>query len=671
MRKSGHGFKKALEQLEKLKKISYGSPAMVSPLHQDRKEENPICEMKDALKNIGGYFKKAATSPKKQADKALKESNFLISGVQNVFSFLENRERRLYQSLVHDYSELSKTYSKTQENLSHKITSESEEEVIDEVESPEEERFLNNLVEVKKDRCYELFYISDEDNKRFYTETLSQIIYKQGKLHEASHEGDPLTKTIVWRSEETQKVSSSLIFTNDAPIRIFYETALSHFHLPFVEKIHNAVMALFCSRYPTTLVSNSPKKDNTRYFNDFLLFLREAWLALSTDPQETVCRSSQVLISALSLGIFESKRVFTEAARYLYFHITTKLEAEGKKALSTGQYITEAYETLYRLFAKYPNGPLFKAIDILLETGTTSFDPFMLGMLPSHEGTLTWGEKTIRVIRSPSPVHQNSIVYATCNEEFTGFLKTKAELGEMTLVLNIQNRLTRKDRARSHIIEATIERVSNAYVFSFPEPEELLKSLEEHYGEQETFSTFLSSLQKEFTVGSSLFLIPQLSLKGMEEFIAQSFPKLKDVFFSKKKILFRNDKLLLLHTISYLLVFKLIEILNPDNLVVMSKDGLDYASVFIAGFAFFSQDDFWDEHKLKLAMTKILSPTLVARDRLVFTHHMELLSKFVNCLRKNRAHLGALQPLFSYDPQKWELTGYLEEITEVSDTHNS
>ncbi|MEF9497385.1 calcium-binding protein [Chlamydia sp. 04-14] len=677
MRRSCYNFEKALEHLEKLKKISYSSPSSFienAKLDDMFSVDHHVDEMKQALKNIEDYLKKAGALPKSEANKALQESNFLIAGVQNVFSFLESRERELYQSLVHDYSELSKVYSKTQANLSRKIIKEEQEEDEDLVEREleemhQEERFLNNLVEVKRDRSYELFYMSDEENKRFYTDTLTQIICKQGKIHETAHEGDPLTKTLLWNSEELHNLASSLVFTNDMPIRLFYQKALSDLETESTEKIHNAVMGLFFSRYEATVVSNNPKKDNLHYFNDFLYFLRDAWKALSNNTHDQMhYRHSHTLMSALSSGIFEGKLVFIEAARYLYFHIHTKLQLEGdKKPLSSGQYVSEVYEELYRLLSKYPNGPLFKAIDRMLDPSSSVFDPIILGMFPGIEGTLKLGDKSITVIRSPSPITQSSILYANCNEEFIGFLNAKADLGETTFILNIQNRLSRKDRARSRVIEESLDRIDRAFIFSFPEPEDLLKSIERLHGEQETFFGFFSVLKEEFNKSGSLslFSIPNISKGQIHEFLDNSLSVLKDTFFSKKKILFKNDKLLLLHIISYLLVFKLIEIIDPNNLIVMSKDGLDYASIFISGFTSFAGEESWDEHRLKLLMVKVLAPTLVARDRLIFVNHIELMSKFLNCLRKNKQNLSNLKPLFSYDLEKWDFSDYLNEITEA------
>ncbi|BAE81019.1 calcium binding EF-hand protein precursor [Chlamydia felis Fe/C-56] len=675
MRKACYNFEKALEHLEKLKKISYGSPASFinsAKINELFSNDHYVGEMKQALKNIEDYLKKAGSLPKSEANKALQESNFLIAGVQNVFSFLESRERELYQSLANDYSEISKVYNKTQANLSRKIIKEEEEEELVERELEEmceEERFLNNLVEVKRDRSYELFYMSDEENKRFYTDTLIQIICKQGKVHETAHEGDPLTKTIVWNSEELHNIASSLVFANDMPIRLFYQKALSDLETESTKKIHNAVMGLFFSRYDATVVSNNPKKDNLRYFNDFLYFLRDAWKTLSDHTHDqTHYRHSFTLISALSSGIFESKLAFTEAARYLYFHIHTKLHPEGeKKPLSSGHYVSEIYEELYRFLSKYPNGPLFKAIDRMLDPHSSVFDPIILGMFPGLEGTLKLGDKSINVIRSPSPITQSSILYANCNEEFIGFLNAKANLGDTTLVLNIQNRLSRKDRARSRVLEEILDGIDRAHVFSFPEPEDLLNGIEKMHGEQETFLGFFSVFKEEFNKSgsSSLFSVPDVSIGKIHAFIDDSLSVLKETFFSKKKILFKNDKLLLLHIISYLIVFKLIEIIDPNNLIVMSKDGLDYASVFISGFSFFADDEFWDEHRLKLLMVKVLAPTLVARDRLVFANYIELMSKFLNCLRKNRQNLSNLKPIFNYDLEKWNFSGYLNEITEA------
>lgn len=674
MKRCRYNFEQALEDLERMKKISYG----VS--RSSKRDNKEVTEIREALKNLEDYLYRMSSSSHRQLDKALKESEFLISGVQNVFSFLENQENTLYQSLVDEYENIDKAYHKVQTHL-HKALQAPEEEIENNETLHEEkqELFLNNLVEVKKDYSYELFFMSDEDNKRFYSEALSQIIYKQSKLHENVHENDPLTKTILWKSNEIKKSASSLVVKNDVMFRAFYPEALNHLNIEAIQKTHNAIMALFLSRYEATSVGHDPKKNNISYFNDFLLFLREARKDLHNDLKDLSCDQKRVklLTSALSMGIFESKLVFEDVAHYLYYQITLPIQPEGtKKPLSSGQYLMDIYEELYRKFAKYPNGPLFKAIDRILESGTHHiFDPIILGMFPSLEGVLKFEDQQIDIIRSPSPVAQSSILYATCNEEFLGFLDEKVDRGEVTFILNIQNRVSRKERARCRVIEETLEQaeyVSHTQLFSFPNPEDLLENLEKIHGDIETFSEFFSILKEEFKkpgMNSSFFLSPLLE-DPVQTFLELCCPVLKDAFFSKKKILFKNDKLLLLHLISYLLVLKSIEEINPNTIVVMSKDGLDYASVFVAGFAFFSKDTSWDEHSLKLLMTKILSPTLVSRDRLVFTSHIEIFSKFVNCLRKNRQTLSMIKPFFNYDIEKWEFSNYLDEFIEVSNKNN-
>ncbi|ANH78783.1 calcium-binding protein [Candidatus Chlamydia sanziniae] len=685
MTRPRHNFEQALENLEKLKKISFGSsndvyldldnPAYLK-IHRDAR---PILEMKEALKNVEEYLYTMSFSSKNQADKVLRESDFLIAGVQNVFSFLENHESNLYYSLAEEYSQVNKAYSKVLTNLHQKTfvySKEEEQKEFDGLEEPE--HFLNNLVEVKKDRSYELFYMLDEENKRFYSDTLAQIICKQNKLHETVHEGDPLTKTLLWNSNEIKNTASFLIFNNDMSLRLFYQHALSQLDIEAVLKVHNAVMALFFSRYEANVVYTNPKKNNLLYFNDFLLFLRETWQVLNnrayTTSQEQ--KQAELLALALSVGIFENRLVFEEVAHYLYFHIHTKLCLdEEKKPLSSGQYITDTYDELHRLFAQYPNGPVFKAIDRILESESRVFDPMILGILPSLEGTLKRGEQTIDIIRSPSPVSQSSILYANCNEEFLGFLHGKAGRGEISLILNIQNRISRKEKARSRLLEEVIEQkedTSFAYIVSFPEPEELLNNIETIHGDIETFATFFSVLKEEFhkpLTTSSFFLSKGLK-EAIYSFLEDSLHVLKDVFFAKKKILFKNDKFLLLHLISYLLVFKCIEIINPSTLMVISKDGLDYASVFVAGFAFFSRDNPWDEHSLKLLLTKILAPTLVARDRLIFASHIEIFSKFLNCLKKNRHNLSTIKAFFNHDIESWKFVGYLNEFIEASYKHN-
>ena len=651
-------FEKALKNLELLKKFSYDYSSGSAETSSSNKA---LSEMKDALHYIDHYFKQAGTFPQKDIDKAIKETDFLIAGVQDVFSFLEDRKEEVYRSLSKDYLHLNHTYDEAREHLSHKAIEQQESPVLSAEAGQEQEEFLNNLVEVKKDRSYELFYMANENNKRFYSDALAQIIYKQGKIHESMHENDPLTKTIVWNSDEVTKLASSLVYTNDMPIRLFYQKALTNMGAELTVHVHNALMALFLARYEATAVSHQPKKENISYFNDFLYFLRKATAFLKEkDLLDLQDKQAQSLVSLLSAKLYDHTVSFEEAINYIVLNISSKLlQEDGKKPLSSGQYVSEIYDELHRLFSKYPSGPLFKAIDRMLDPYLKEFDPILLGILPCLEGTMRQGDKEIKMIRTPSPVSQSSILYATCNGEFLHFLDAKTRQGDKILVVNIQNRLSRKDRARSRIIEEALQNYPSVYTCAFPEPEDLLYGLEKVHGELETFADFFSLVQQEFLKPKSqgFCVLPEETKHSMTLFLESIVPSLKDIFFSKKKILFKNDKILLLHLIYYFIVFNLIEQLDSNTLMVMSKDGLDYASVFVAGFAFFEDRGSWDENSLKLMVAKILAPTLVARDRLVFAPHIELFSKFLNCLRKNRHNLKALRAFFSYDLEQWKFSG--------------
>lgn len=672
-----HNFEKALENLENLKKLSFDK--IIDQEHQTMTAKSDVHhrseKIKEALNGLQGYVQFARSLPKQEADKGLKQLNFLFSGVQNVSSFLEEKDTRLYHVLEPQFFELNQTYNHTQTALNQALSEINSQNNLP-LTTEDENYQLNSLVEIKRDKVYELFYLSDEKNHKFYSETLIQIINKQEKVYESVHEGDPLTKAVLWNIEAVDRLVRSILMFNDVPIRLFYQKAFKYLHEDSVSYTHNALMALFLSRSSAS-TSKTSAKSNIHYFTDFILFLRNAWdaLLLKTELQEDYDRHSYALISSLSISLFQTSIVFEQAEKFLYFQIKKTVHLDEDKKLNASQYLSEVYEELHRFLSQYPNGPLFKAIDKLADAHMEPFDPIMLGMLPSLEGVLRSEYKKIDVIRSPSPISQSSVAYAHCNQEFLEFLQTKTQLQTKVLVLNIQNRLSWKDRARTRVIEESIEQTENKdyiSVCSFPEPEEFLQLIEQHYGEQETFKDFFSIVYSEFQKPQSisLWLIPKHCQEKINIFLNSVLPLLKEVFFSKKKILFKNDKILLLHIISYLIIFKLIEIMDPDSLMVITKDGLDYASIFIGGFAFFAQDSGWDEHQLKLFISKILTPTLVARDRLIFSNHIELLSKFINCLRKNRQNLHLLKTFFHFDIEGWRLSNYMNEFTEVSDMHS-
>lgn len=240
----------------------------------------------------------------------------------------------------------------------------------------------------------------------------------------------------------------------------------------------------------------------------------------------------------MSAKLYDHTIDFVEAANYIFLNISSKLQPEeGKKPLSAGQYVAEIYDELHRLFSKYPNGPLFKAIDRMLDPYLKEFDPILLGILPCLEGKLIQGDKEIKVLRTPSPVSQSSILYANCNGEFLHFLDAKTCQGDKILVINIQNRLSRKDRARSRIIEESLQDYSSVYMSAFPEPEDFLYGLEQVHGELETFTDFFSLVQQEFfkPKAQGYCVLPEEMKERMGVFLEGIVPSLKNVFFSKKK----------------------------------------------------------------------------------------------------------------------------------------
>ncbi|WP_213318149.1 calcium-binding protein [Chlamydiifrater volucris] len=535
---------------------------------------------------------------------------------------------------------------------------------------------LDSLVEVKRDRYYELFFIRNEDNKRFYTESLAQIIAKHGKLHEASSTVDPLTKTFLWQGNEKERQSNYIFSASEPFIRDFYKLgALKNKTIPEVSAVHNAILALMLSKTSKTKISSKPIKSNLAYFNDFLGFLREATLLLeegsfNTSEKTDLRITSGRIVDKWILSLFFYRPDNSEALRYLFSQMNSSME--GKK-MSASKYVSDLYDEQHRIFSKFPNGPLLKSLDYLSDKHSCQqFDPFKMGMTPSFEGNLVCsnGKAFMKVFSSANPITQESVLYASLNQEFLSLLKILKREGSSVFVVNFQNRQSKKDKARTRLLEECADNSDfsgNIKVFSCPEPEDLLLNIE---GKEEIkdFNEFVQAVLEELTkneVSSSYRMDSLIKNRLEKEFLPKCLNSLKDVFFSKKKILFRNDKLLLLHLVSYLLVFKQLEIILPNYFWIMSKDGLDYVGAFLAGLCCFSRKSTeWDEKFLKSMLAKLSVSTFLMRDRQVMSPCVELLEKLMSSLRKNRKNLPKLHSLYELDLEGWEFMGFVPQINE-------
>ncbi|WP_213357504.1 hypothetical protein [Chlamydiifrater phoenicopteri] len=628
-----------------------------------------IDSIKHSLESVGSYINKI--SNKQQI-----EGTPLINEVENLLEvFDDNKELLETIGISSEYNELRSAYTEVI-NSNEDDSFKSKGPAVDSDKPSIVIPILDSLVEVKRDKYYELFFITNENNKKFYTDSLAQIIAKHGKVYETSSTSDPLTRTFLWQGKEKERQSRYMFSVAEPCIRDFYKLeALKEKAIPEISIVHNAVMALMLSKQPKTMISSKPVKSNVAYFNDFLGFLREAVILLEEVHYNSVETpalkiKAKKIIDEWLLSLASYRPTYSEALHYLLSQMNVSME--GKK-ISASKYLSDLYDEQHRIFSKFPNGPLLKAVDYLSDRSLCQqFDPFKMGLTPSFEGELVYNEReiAIKVLSSASPVIQESVSYASLNQEFLSLLKVFKQEGSSVFIVNFQNRRSKKDKARTRLLEEcadSLDFAGNVTLFSCPEPEELLSNIENER-EIEDFSEFIQAVEKELrkdrstsSYGMNLEVKNQLE----KEFLPKCLSSLKELFFAKKKILFRNDKLLLLHLISYLLIFKQLEVVLPNYFWIMSKDGLDYADTFLAGlFCFSRKSTDLDEKSLKLMLAKLSVQTFLMRDRQVLSSCVELLEKLMGALRKNRKNLPKLQALYTCDLEGWVFSGFLPEINE-------
>ncbi|MEG0036846.1 MAG: hypothetical protein RSB82_03630 [Victivallaceae bacterium] len=525
---------------------------------------------------------------------------------------------------------------------------------------------LNNLIEIKKDGSYELFYLRDTDGKKFYTEALVQILSKYGRLHENCDAQNPFIKTILWSGLEKYRAARQILTSVQEDLKLFYKFALANFSDKIAVALHNAIMALMMAGSDNTCPSKKSSKTNLEYFRDFFYFLRNALKIIKDFPLHENHSHLDIyrkLSKNLCRAFFSLEISFTETIKYLIPFLTDSVSQKlsEDKYLKAPNLFLLFYDNLTKELSKYPSGPVFKALDIISKDESIDFDPHVLGFFPSFLQIVKNKDYSLKIMSAPCPTVQKSIAYADLVEEFSYFMDSLKETEEKLFVINLQNRLSKKDKARCALLEDFFLRTSSEEVvfLTIPEPEEVLRSLESERGIVEDLDEFLSVLKHNISFNErSQYRMIAATVFLDREFLHDLLLSLKDVFFSRKRALFRNDKLLLLELMNLNIAVKIIDIYRPQCLLALSKDGLDRTSAFC-----FCLENLLDpviclskdSEYLKTVFCRLMASTMTLRDRLMRSDSFDITVKVMNSLRKHKDYMAVLGKLFDADLGEWKI----------------
>lgn len=537
-----------------------------------------------------------------------------------------------------------------------------EEEPVEEVAGV---HILNDIEVIKRDHLYELFYLKNEAGYHFYTYDLARNIKLAcdfGEFAEEYFGDDPLLQIKNWEDKELHLLALSIRNAAGRTIEKFYREALQYKEMEAVALLHNACMALMMASNPRNLIRQFSLKGCHLYFSDFLLFLRETLhnrefeklVIYGPPPGKPFFQNYLDLVHEFCRLLFTEKHNQTELSEAIQ-HILERNEPKQGKQLS--ETLIQANKALTQAFKRHPNGPVFKAVDIVREEEERRFDPLMQGNLPSQEWTLSHKKGEIQMVRLPCPIVQEWINQAAVSEEFKTFLRGCGP-EERLLVVNFQDRTSWKEHARSAAIEdlskqaefapnlivVTLAKDTDFYNQSgiyqdLSAAELFIEQLADHLGDINTGYYFPSQVKKE--------LFP--------EFIDKLLPQIHETFFSGKKDLSYLERLDFIQLAYHFIELKLIELVNPSYLALTSKDALDIGATSSIGFLALlsiAKGKALDRQKI---VSILFGPTLMQRERVIHPERFERLCSFIRLLEETGDYLKPFASLFRSETLQWEI----------------
>lgn len=534
----------------------------------------------------------------------------------------------------------------------------------EEVQEIEGVHLLNDVETVKRDHLYELFYLKNEAGHRFYSYDLARNMKLACDFGEYAKEyfgDDPLLQIKNWEDKSLHLFAKHLLTSSKRWIGKFYKEALKHKEMDLVMTLHNAVMALMLSANPRNLIRQFSLKGCHRYFSDFLFFMRavlvnrdyQKFLIYSPPASHPFFLDTMELIQSLCRDLFTIGADQTE----LTLALKEMIARSGVKTGRTlAERLKEAYVALSETLKKHPNGPLFKALDLIREEDEERiFDPFIQGNIPTNDGKVVIGEYEVDIVRFPCPVIQEFIHQAYVTEEFKTYLYACAHPKHKRkhLLINFQDRTSWKEHARCKAIEELSRKAEFAEVLTvvtlakdtdfynqmglyhdIGQAEEFLHHFKDHLGDESTGYAFPAHLKK--------MLFP--------DFINSLLTTIHKVFFDQKKTLSLRERLDFIELAYHFITLKLIESVGPNYLSLISKDSLDITGIATVGLSALLgiiQGKKWTEEEIDHLITVLFGPTLLNRERVIHPERFERLHDMISLLENKKDFWKAFKSLYT------------------------
>lgn len=545
-------------------------------------------------------------------------------------------ELKEYQDLQKFY--LSRIIKRFQETLAEEEEWQSEWGAQEEDILDIERRGLKDIETVRRDLEYELFYLRKEDGRLYFNKNLLRHIRLVGDFDEAVsvvEEGDPFLKVQILHDHEINAAAREILDSIAPFVDRFYKEALSHKEKPFVNWLNQAIMALMLAANARNSIQATTGKTCLLYFCDFHTFLRQAVLSdeyqryILADPAEMDPFHFSLLNLSHSLCMHFFFRVVNpkECIDFIYKLIG---KGKGKDArLDSSKFFSELLdedERLREVIDQFPNGPILKTLDVLKQKAEEkAFDPLVQENFPHQLYNFKVHTHHITCIHLPTPVHQEVINNVQIVEEFKGLLRSMSREmgGKKFLMINLQDRTTWKEHARCIALENLQKEAEFArtfYVVTLPKNTDFYLQTSS-YLKFDNAQDFKSQLLLQIKSGPDCgFFFPQkIKDKDINAFSEQCVDSIHKVFFENKESLTRTHRLDFIEIFYLMLIYKILEWIEPDALSFSCKDGIDVGAATAAGFflfvRLFSEDPKLKKSTIETVLWMLHAPALLVRER--------------------------------------------------------
>lgn len=537
-----------------------------------------------------------------------------------------------------------------------------------EVEEISGVHILNDVEVIKRDHLYELFYLKNEAGHNFYTYALARNIKLAcdfGEFAEEYFGDDPLIQIKNWDDKSLQIKAKAVLQKCSPLIHKFYKEAMKYKEMDVVVCVHNSLMSLMLAANSRNLIRQFSLKGCHLYFHDFLLFLRETlhnreyekFLIYSPPAGKPFFQDLIDLVHALCYQLYTLPQENVELTGSLKQIVERE---KHKRGGPLSQMLSQSNHALTQAFKKHPNGPVFKAVDIVRDPEEHFLDLLHQGNIPTKEWSLLSQEGEISALRMPSPVVQEMINRAYIIEEFKNFLHSLHK-GETLLCINFQDRTSWREHARSFALEELARHAEYAptlTVVTLAKDTDFYNQVgvyQELHEASVFIEHFIQHLGDEVT---GYYFPPKLKSGSFPKFIKELLHQIHETFFDKKEELSFLERLNFIELAYHFIEWKLLELVKPTWVSFGSKDGLDITGTThlgIIALLTLPKRRTWSEKEYDQLQTLLFGPTLMNRERVIHPERFERLISMIHLLEEKGDYLQDFKHLFSKESFEWDV----------------